>query len=337
MTPDTIFRIASQTKALVSVAAMVLQEEGKLLLSHPVGRYLPEFQKTTVAVAKEGGYDVVDAKRPITLRDLLTHTAGLSYASGPAKERWLAAGLPDWYFAERDEPMGAIVPKMAELPFDTHPGERWVYGFATDILGVVLERASGQSLDELIRTRILEPLAMSDTHFYLPAEKRSRLAAVYRPKPDGTIERAPDKGGRVSQGAYVDGPRKAFAGGAGMLSTASDYARFLQMLLNGGTLDGRRVLSRKSVELMTAGHLGEMPFRDGQDFGLGFAVVEDLGRRGTPGSKGEYSWGGAYHTTYWVDPKEKLVVTYMSQLIGSGPPIDDHETVRALVYQAIAD
>lgn len=335
MPEDAIFRIASQTKALVSVGVMILQEEGRLLLSDPVGKYLPEFRETTVAVPKDGGgYDVVKAKRAITIRDLLTHTAGIGYGGGVARDRWEAAGITGWYFADRDEPISATVSRMAGLPFDAQPGERWVYGYATDILGALIERVSGQTLDEFLRVRLLEPLAMKDTHFYLPESKTDRLAVVYSSRPSGGLERAPEPGGMVGQGAYVKGPRKSYSGGAGLLSTAMDYARFLQMLLNGGELDGRRILSRKSVELMTVDHLGNIAFQPGEGFGLGFAVVKDLGSRGRPGSVGEFGWGGAYHSTYWVDPKEQLAVVYFTQVIPAGD-LDDHGKLRALVYQAI--
>ena len=337
MREDSVFRIASQTKALVSVGVMMLQEEGRLLINDPVGKYLPEFRETTVAVPKQGGgYDVVKAKRQITIRDLLTHTAGVGYGGGVARDRWEAAKITGWYFADREEPVGATVARMAALPFDAHPGERWVYGYATDILGALVERVSGRTLEEFLRARIFEPLGMKDTHFYLPESKADRFAVVYSAKESGGLERAPEPGGMVGQGAYVRGPRKSFSGGAGLLSTAQDYARFLSMLLNGGELDGKRLLSRKSVELMTVDHIEGKPFRDGQGFGLGFVVVKDLGARGWPGSVGEYGWGGAYHSTYWVDPKEQLVVVYFTQLIPARG-LDDHDKLRALVYQAIVD
>ncbi|HEX7318163.1 MAG TPA: serine hydrolase domain-containing protein [Pyrinomonadaceae bacterium] len=337
MREDAVFRIASQTKALVSVGVMMLQEEGRLVITDPVGKYLPEFRETTVAVPKQGGgYDVVKAKRPITVRDLLMHTAGVGYGGGIARDRWEAAKITGWYFADRDEPVGATVARMAALPFDAQPGEKWVYGYSTDILGALVERVSGQPLDEFLRGRIFEPLGMKDTHFYLPESKADRFAVVYSAKESGGLERAAEPGGMVGQGAYLKGPRKSFSGGAGLLSTANDYARFLSMLLNGGELDGKRLLSRKSVELMTVDHLDGKQFRDGQGFGLGFSVVKDLGSRGQPGSVGEYGWGGAYHSTYWVDPKEQLVVVYFTQLIPARG-LDDHDKLRALVYQSIVD
>jgi CubicO group peptidase (beta-lactamase class C family) len=336
MQTDTIFRIASQTKALVSVGIMQLQEEGGLRISDPVSRYLPEFAKTSVAVAKPdgGGYNVVPARRPITIRDLLTHTAGLGYGSGTAADQWKAAGIQGWYFADRDEPIAATVSRMAALPFGAHPGERFVYGYGTDVLGVVIEKISGQSLDVFLRERITAPLRMNDTHFYLPRDKANRLAVVYSRTPSG-LERAPAMGGMISQGAYVDGPRKSLSGGAGLLSTASDYARFLQALLNGGELDGVRILGPKSVELMTTDHLRGFDYQPGVGFGLGFSVLKLVGQRGLPGSVGEWGWGGAYHSTYWVDPVERLVVVHLTQVIPAGD-LDDYETVRAMIYAALA-
>lgn len=337
MTDDAIFRIASQSKAPISVGIMILQEEGKLLISDPVGKYIPQFDSTTVAVPKEGGgYDVVPAKRKITIRDLLTHTAGIGYGSGLAADKWKAAGIQGWYFADRDEPVAATVERMAALPMDAQPGEKYVYGYNTDILGVVIERASGMPLDVFMNEKLFKPLGMNDTHFYLPKAKESRLATVYSANKSGPVTRAPDPGGMVGQGMYVNGPRKSFSGGAGLLSTARDYATFLSMMLNKGEWNGKRILSRKSVELMTVDHLRSIPYGDGAGFGLGFEVTDDVGARGRMGSVGEFGWGGAYHSTYWVDPKEDLVVVYFTQLIPAGS-IDDHGKLRALIYQSIAN
>jgi CubicO group peptidase (beta-lactamase class C family) len=336
MAPDAIFRIASQSKALVSVAVMMLQEEGKLLIADAIGDYLPEFLETTVAVPDDsGGYTVAPAERPITIRDLLTHSAGIGYGGGVASDRWQEAGITGWYFADRDEPIGATVARMAEIPFATQPGDGFTYGYATDILGHLVERVSGSPLDVFLEQRITGPLGMDDTHFYLPADKVDRLTVVYSHGDDGTLERAPDPGGMVGQGAYVDGPRQSFSGGAGLLSTATDYARFLQMLLNGGELDGVRLLSRKSVEQMTVRHL-PLPARDGLGFGLGFMIVTDLGLWGGMASTGAYFWGGAYHSVYWVDPVEQLVLVHFTQ-IRPVRNLDDLVKVRTLAYQAIVD
>lgn len=337
MQVDSIFRIASQTKALVSLGAMILQEEGRLLLGDPVGKYIPEFMNTTVAeVQADGRYKIVKAKRPITVRDLLTHTAGVGYGYGPAAELWAKAGIQGWYFADREEPIADTVRRMAALPFEAQPGARWVYGYSTDILGVVLERASGQALDVFLQSRVLEPLGMKDTHFYLPKEKAGRLAVVYSPRKQGGLERAPVSGTMDAQGAYVEGPRKSFSGGAGLVSTAADYLRFLQMMLNGGELDGKRIVSRKTVELMTVDHLITHEIDPGAGFGLGFAVIKDVGAKGVPGSAGEYGWGGAYHSTYWVDPTEELIVVYLTQL-RPHVELNDHDVLRAMVYAALRD
>jgi CubicO group peptidase (beta-lactamase class C family) len=343
MAKDTIFRIASQTKALTSVAAMMLVEEGRLGLGDPVSRYIPAFEKTSVAVPAPAGavagspVSAVPAKRPITIRDLLTHTAGIGYGEGVAAAQWKAAGIQGYYFADRKEPVAAVVERMGALPMDAQPGEKYVYGYNTDILGVVVEKISGQTLAEFFQKRITGPLGMADTQFYLPPAQKDRLATVYAATKDGKIERAAE--GKDGQGHYVEGPRAAFSGGAGLLSTARDYGRFLQMMLNGGELEGARLLSPKTVELMTVNHVGTLfaergPNDAGKGFGLGFDVLLDVGRSGAYGSEGAFGWGGAYYTNYWVDPHEKLVAAIMTQLQPSGSS-DLHGRFRALVYQSI--
>ena len=337
MEKSDIFRIASQTKALVSTAIMILQEDGKLLIQHPVSRYLPAFENTTVAVEIEGGgYGVVPAARPVTLRDLLTHTAGVGYGGGIAAEEWKQAGIQGWYFADRDVPVRHTIDQIAELPFEAHPGERFVYGYSTDILGAVVEAASGKTLDQFLEERLFQPLGMNDTHFFLPKDKIDRLATVYSATDDG-LEKAPEPGHMVGQGHYVEGPRKSFSGGAGLLSTARDYSRFLQMMLGKGELDGVRILSPKTVELMTTNHIGDkFAWARGAGFGLGFRVLMDVGAFGEHGTVGDFGWGGAYHSVYWVDPSEDLVVVYMTQLIPAGD-LDDQQVLRSLVYSAITN
>jgi len=334
MPTDAIFRIASQTKALTSVAVMILFEEGRLLLDDPVSRYIPEFKSTTVAVldgSKRGpGYKIVPAKRPITIRDLLTHTAGISYGDGPAKDLYQKAGLQGWFLADRPEPVGTYIRKLASLPFDAQPGEKHVYGYNTDILGYLIEVVSGMSLADFLRSRITEPLAMADTSFFLPEDKAGRLSAVFGIGKDGKAEPVADP----RETAYCKGPRICYAGGAGLVSTAEDYARFLLMLQSGGEWGGVHILSPKTVELMTADHAGDL--YGGNGFGLGFWVTKELGRNGLPGSVGAYGWGGAYHTTYWVDPVEKLVAVFMTQLMPATGS-DAHGKFRALVYQSIVE
>ncbi len=333
---DAVFRIASQTKAVTSVAVMILFEEGRILLGDPVSKYIPEFTKTTVAVpgtSKKGpGYKIVPAKRPITVRDLLTHSAGISYGDGPAKDLYRAAGLQGWFLADRPEPVGAYMKKLAGLPFDAQPGEKFVYGYNADILGYLVEVVSGMSLADFVAKRITGPLAMADTSFFLPEEKAGRLAAVCGIGQDGKAGPVDDP----REIAYLKGPRTCYAGGAGLLSTAEDYARFLLMLQSGGEWGGVHILSPKSVELMTVDHLGPVYTSPGQGFGLGFWVTKELGRNGDPGSVGAFGWGGAYHTTYWVDPAEKLVAVFMTQLMPATGS-DTHAKFKALVYQSIVE
>jgi CubicO group peptidase (beta-lactamase class C family) len=339
MTTDAIFRIASQTKALTSVAIMSLAEEGKLALDDPVSRYIPAYRQTTVAVRTDTGRAIVPARRAITIRDLLTHTAGISYGVdslvGP---RYAAKGLGTtagwaWYTADKDEPICETMERLATLPFVAHPGERFVYGYNTDILGCVVERVAGVSLDEFIRARITAPLKMTDTHFFLPSEKRGRLATVYTRGASDSVARAPD--GPRGQGDYVDGPRRSYSGGAGLLATARDYARFLQMLLNGGELDGVRILASKTVELMTTNQTGTLYSQSGLGFGLGFQIIERAGASGRVHSAGTFGWAGAYGSTYEVDPREGLVIIFMSQRLPTRPEIA--ERLPMLVYQALVE
>ncbi|MEE3302833.1 MAG: serine hydrolase domain-containing protein [Candidatus Neomarinimicrobiota bacterium] len=342
MEKDDIFRIASQTKAIISVGIMILQEKGLLLIQDPVSKYIEEFENTKVAESDgDGSYEIVKAKRGITIRDLLTHTAGVGWGFGPAKDLWEREEIMGWYFAHKDETIQTTVKRLAKLPMDSHPGEKFVYGLSTDILGAVIEVVSGQSLDQFLKNEIFDPLQMNDTHFYLPLSKIDRLTKVYS-STDSNIKLAANPGkregvGMIGQGHYVNGPRMSFSGGAGLLSTAEDYAVFLQMMLNKGQFGKKRILSRKSVELMVTNHIADIPFWwEGIRFGLGFATVEELGGRGMLGSVGEFSWGGAYHSTYWVDPNEDMVVVYFTQLLPA-INIDDHSKLRTLIYQSIID
>ncbi len=338
MKVDTIFRIASQTKALTSVAILSLMEEGRLTPTTPVSRFIPAYAKTTVAVKGEGGVATVPAHRAITIADLLTHTAGISYGTdGLVSAEYEAKGLGPaagfgWYTADKDEETCDSMERLATLPFVAHPGESYVYGYNTDILGCVVERASGMRLDKFIADRITTPLGMKDTQFFLAAGQRDRLATVYSSGPDGTIIRAP--AGARGQGHYVDGPRKNFAGGAGLLSTARDYARFLEMTRNGGVLDGVRILSPRSVALMTTNQSGTLHSTTGLGFGFGFETVERYGVAGLS-SIGAYRWGGAYGSNYLVDPDAGLVVVYMIQQIPNRTDLG--QLIPLLVYSALKD
>jgi CubicO group peptidase (beta-lactamase class C family) len=336
MAPDTIFRIASQTKALTSVAILSLMEEGKITLTDPVSRYIPSFANSKVAVRNGTAVEIVPAKRPINIRDLLTHTAGISYGTDASvASQYEAKGLGPaagygWFTADKDEPICVTMERLGTLPFVAQPGEAWVYGYNTDILGCVVEKVSGTPLDEFIRTRITAPLGMKDTQFFLPPAQRSRLAAVYSSGSDGSITRAPD--GPRGQGAYVDGPRKSFAGGAGLLSTARDYGRFLEMIRRGGALDGVRILSPRTVTLMTTNQVGTLHSQTGLGFGLGFETTDRYGANGMD-AVGSYGWAGAYSSTYRVDPDARLVVVFMVQMLPNTTDIG--RKFPTLVYQAL--
>jgi CubicO group peptidase (beta-lactamase class C family) len=312
MTANAMFRIASQSKALTSVAIMMLVEQGKIALSDPVSRFIPAFARTTVAISEDS---VVPAVRPITIRHLLTHTAGISYGTDAKVARAYAArGLgPEagygWYTADKNEPVCTTMERLGSLPFVRQPGEAYVYGYSTDILGCVVERASGKPLDEFIRDRITRPLGMNDTFFFVPAASRDRLVTVYGSDSSGGYARAPE--GSRGQGHYVDGPRRSFSGGAGLVSTARDYARFLQMLLNGGELNGVRLLSPKAVTAMTTNQVGSLFSENGMGFGLAFSIVERPGADDTLLPAGTWGWGGAYGSQYRVDPADRVVIVFM--------------------------
>jgi len=337
MTADSVFRIASQTKAITSVAVLMLVEEGKIGLTDPVSRFIPAYARTTVAVRQPGGsVDIVPATRAITITDLLTHTAGISYGTGEdVAKRYEPLGLGPaagfgWYTADKDEPVCQTMERLASLPFVAQPGEAWVYGYNTDILGCVVERASGMPLDQFFRTRIFEPLDLKDTHFFVPPEKKGRLVTVYASRPDGTILRAPD--GARGQGHYVEGPRKNFAGGAGLVSTARDYARFLEMVRGGGAIDDVRLLSPRTVALMTHNQSGLLHNGPRQGWSLAFETTEQVGGNGLE-PVGGYGWGGAYGSVYRVDPSAGLVMTLMLNQIPNSTDI--RTKFQTLVHQAV--
>jgi CubicO group peptidase (beta-lactamase class C family) len=338
MTPDALFRIASQTKALTSAAILMLVEEGRMSLSDRVGKWIPSFERTMVATRTDTGVALVRARRAITVRDLLTHTAGISYGTDAhVAARYQAAGLGPaagygWYTADKDEMVCETMTRLGTLPFVAQPGEAFVYGYNTDILGCLVEKVSGQALDVFLRTRITAPLGMLNTFFFVPTVQRARLTAVYRSDSTGRSVRAAD--GARGQGHYVDGPRKNFAGGAGLVSTARDYARFLQMIARGGSWQGRQLLAPHTVRLMNTNQLGALTSQSGLGFGLGFETTERYGANGMA-SPGSFGWGGAYGSTYLVDPVEGLIIVFMmNQLPNSS---DLAARVRTLVYQALVE
>ncbi len=341
MAMDTEFRIASQSKALTSVAVLQLMEEGKLTVNDQAGKWIPTFAKTNVAVLKEngGGFNIVPAKRPILIKDLLTHTAGINYGTSPeiaalyeAKGLGPAAGF-GWYFADKSEPVCELMDRLGTLPFVAQPGDAFVYGYNTDVLGCIIEKASGVPLDEFIRSHITAPLGMKDTYFFVPKDQRDRLAAVYGSDDSGKAVRQGD--GPKGQGNYVDGPRKSFGGGAGLISTARDYATFLEALRKGGALGKVRILSPHAVQLMTTNQIGEnLKTPRGLGFGYGFETTDKYGVAGME-SVGSWGWGGAYGTYYRVDPAERLVTVMMIQMIPNSTDLTDK--FKASIYQALLD
>lgn len=316
MTSDAIFRIMSQTKAITSIGITMLYEQGKLLLDQPIGDFIPEFKNQVVLDkfnAADTTYTTVPAKRNITIRDLLTHTSGIDYAaigSNNMKAIYAKAGIPSGlgYF-EAD--LLTQMKKLGKLPLAFQPGERFQYGLSTDLLGCLIEVISGQTLDEFFQKNIFEPLGMKDTYFNVPASKAYRLTTVYTE--DSLHHIIPwSHTFRHIDPDYPTMNKHYFSGGAGLSSTAFDYAIFLQMLLNGGIYNGNRILSPRTVEMITSNQL-DFHYNGTNDFGLGFDVVTEKGGNLGPRNKGTFSWGGYYGTTYWADPKAKLICLIMTQ------------------------
>lgn len=340
MQTDSIFRICSMSKAITSIAVMMLYEEGKFLLDDPVANYLPEFNHAKVLVKPASGAPyTIPATNQITIRNLLTHTSGLTYPWNADlgqmyKEAHVADGLSQY-----DGTIGDSVKKLAPLPLLFNPGEHWEYSLGVDVLGYLVEVVSGQPLDQFFRTRIFEPLGMKDSYFFLPDEKVGRLATAYTYYPDKGLERFPDHA--IVEGPFsytadypYRGPKKLFSGGAGLSSTAMDYARFCQMLLDSGKAGSVRLLSRKSIELMTHDQLGKVGPEQG--FGLGFGVDGVKSPLTELGSPGEYNWGGFFYTAFVVDPKEQMITVFMAQLHPTGD-LNLDRLFHVLAYQAIVD
>lgn len=332
MTRDAIFRIYSMTKPVVSLAVLMLLEEGRLLLDEPLAQYLPEFAGLKVGhpdPSTPDGLRLVPPARPVSLHDLLRHTSGMTYeflGDGPVHRAYQRARLGDPRRSNAE-----LCETLAELPLIAEPGERWGYGRSTDVLGRVIEVVSGVSLGEFLRRQIFEPLGMHDTAFHVEADQHHRIAEPFPVDPDtGEVVRLLD-------------PRRRSAlemGGGGLMSTAADYLRFAQMLADGGKAGGRRLVSRKTIELMTADHLGVVPsdldlLSPGHGFGLGVAVRTAAGVASGPGSPGQYFWSGIAGTTFWVDPVERMVAIFLAQAPGRRAHL--RQLFRALAYAAIDD
>ena len=336
---DTIFRIYSMTKPITSAAVMMLHEEGHFHLDDPVSTFVPELGDLQVCNGmSQTGPTLSSLDRPITIRHLLTHTSGLSYGflqDTPVDEMYRKSEPRTFDGTLRD-----MVTRLGELPLVTQPGNKWRYSVATDVLGYLVEVVSGQPFDRFLKERIFEPLGMADTGFHVPEEKLDRLASVYGPSRENGIASI-----ETAEVNRYRQPQTLFSGGGGLVSTATDYLRFCQMLLDGGASNGVRILGPKTVDLMTRNHLlpDLMPYAvgEGRDtstqgcgFGLGFKVVMDVAQYGAPGSAGAYSWGGAASTYFWIDPAEELVAILMTQFMPSShyPIRSQFETAT---YQAL--
>lgn len=339
MTTDTIFRIASMTKPITSVALMMLFEEGEFQLQDPIANWLPEFNDMQVTVLSESApvgapFYLVPANKSITVRHVLTHTAGLAN-----NYRGINMAGYRQVMRNRDpgETLETYIKRLATLPLNYHPGERWEYSAATSVVGRLVEVMSGMTLDEFFHARIFEPLQMPDTYFYLPESKLDRFASQYQPEGDENKIVLQDPGTRDSR--FVKEPHTFFSGSGGLVSTAADYVRFQQMMLNGGELGGVRLLGRKTVAMMFRNHTGDLPIwlrGPGTGFGLGYSVVLDSGLAATTTSEGSVSWGGAYNTVFWIDPKEELIGILMSQ-VRPYTHLNMRADMISLVNQAIID
>jgi CubicO group peptidase (beta-lactamase class C family) len=334
-----IFRIASQTKAVTTTAAMMLWEEGKFSLDDPVSKFVPTFANQTVLEsfhAKDTTYTTVPAKRPITIRDLLTHTSGIGYPAigSPEANAIYAKNRITGGVGVRNQKLADAMTRLGTLPLLFQPGEKWMYGVNTDLLGYLIEIWSGKTLEDFFASRIFKPLGMKDTYFNVPPEKASRLVNFFQG--DSTSIKKQDKVfGGVLDLKFPLQKHGYFSGGGGLSSTITDYAILLQMLLNGGEYNGVRLLGPNTVRMMTMNQIGDLSIGDNK-FGFGFSLVTENGSRSTPSQPGTYSWGGVFSTSYWVDPKEDMLVLFYRQMWGPYIPLTD-KAFKPLVYQAIND
>jgi len=336
---DDIFRIASQTKAITSTAVMMLWEEGKFRLSDPISKYIPEFENVQVldTLYENGTYLTMPAEKDITIRHLITHTSGIGYGVIDGDERFKKiydqAGITDLFTTENIS-IEESVKKLAKLPLHHNPGEHFTYSEGLDVLGYFIELVSGIPLDEFFRTRIFNPLGMDDTWFYLPESKHNRLVSIQKKENDNWINYPTTF---YDPNYPVKGAKRFFSGGAGLSSTAKDYATFLQMYLNNGELNGVRILSRTTIQFMMANQIGDLLGDSGTYYGLAFGVIDQKGQdMGGRGSSGTFQWGGYFNTQYFADPKEKIIGILMKQTQGARSDNTGWK-FRQLVGQAVDD
>jgi len=334
-----IFRIASQTKAITTAAVLMLWEEGKFGLDDPVSLYIPTFANQVVLDkfnAKDTTFTSIPAKRPITIRDLLTHTSGIGYPTigSPEANAIYAKSQITGGVGTKGQKLSDAMTRLGTVPLMFQPGEKWMYGVNTDLLGYLVEIWSGKPLDQFFADRIFKPLKMNDTYFNVPQDKASRLVNFFLEGEDG-IKKTDKVWGALDMNFPLQ-PHDYFSGGGGLSSTITDYAIFLQMLLNEGEYDGVRYLSRNTIRLMTMNQIGDLPFDNGNKFSFGFRVISENTSGVSPSQAGTYSWGGAFSTSYWVDPKEEMICIIYRQMWGSKVALTD-KAFKPLVYQAIND
>jgi CubicO group peptidase (beta-lactamase class C family) len=335
-----IFRIASQTKAITTTAALMLWEEGKFGLDDPISLYIPTFKDQTVLDKfnpKDTTYTTIPAKRLITIRDILTHTSGIGYPAigSPEANAIYAKARITGGVGTKNQKLSDAMTRLGTVPLMFQPGEKWMYGVNTDLLGYLIEIWSGKTLEQFFTERIFKPLGMNDTYFNVPQDKASRLVNFFQEGPDGIKKQDRVFGGFVDMNFPIQ-PHDYFSGGGGLSSTTLDYAIFLQMLLNEGEYNGTRYLSRNTIRLMTMNQIGELTIDGEAKFSFGFRLTTESTSRLSPSQTGTYAWGGAFSTSYWVDPKEEMICIIYRQMWGSKVGLTD-KAFKPLVYQAIND
>ncbi len=337
MKNDSIFRIASMTKAITTVGVMQLYEKGYFQLNDPISKFIPSFKNPKVLLATDENDVVIetrDATREIKIIDLLTHSSGLGYPfiPSPLQKTYIANGIING-ISDKDQSLSSQINKLAKLPLLFDPGDRYSYGLNTDVLGYLIEVVSGQTLNDYFHNEIFLPLKMLDTYFYLPENKYHRLASLYAYMDKKLIPYTDDAITDLGNFNYpISGAMTYYSGGAGLSSTVSDYSHFVEMLLNYGDFNGKRLLGRKSVELMVSPRM-DMNGDGILDFGLGFRIIKDIGLRGELGTLGSYGWGGAFNTSFWIDPKEQMFGIIMTQVRPNESNIN--ERFKTLVYQLL--
>jgi CubicO group peptidase (beta-lactamase class C family) len=342
---DGIFRIASQTKAITTVAALMLWEEGKFSIDDPVSKYIPSFAHAKVLASfnpKDTSFTTVPAKRPLTLRDLFTHTSGIGYPAigSPEANAIYAKYYITGGVGVKSQSLGDAMSRLGSLPLLFQPGEKWMYGLNTDVLGYLVQVWSGMTLEEFFEKRIFKPLGMKDTYFNVPPEKASRLVNFFIEDSGGIKKQDKVFGGALDMNFPLE-KTNYFSGGGGLSSTIYDYAVFLQMLLNGGEYNGVRLLARNTVRMMTMNQIGDLAVNIGENsginkWGLTFSIETEEGSKNVPSQAGSYGWGGVFSTSYWVDPKEGMVVLLYRQMWGPHVANTDR-AFKPLVYQALND